>query len=80
MFLLQRLGFWGRQEVHKEFDEDNCYVGLANNRPPLSFCDLVNYHKGYMLILRPRDETYAKSVWVARTLYEPNIITSSLHF
>ena len=58
MFLLRRLGFWRMREVHEEFDEDNYYVGLVNNRPPLSFCVAVNYHEGYMLILRPGDETY----------------------
>jgi hypothetical protein len=67
-------------EVREEFDVDDHYVEHASQRPPPSFCIAVNCHEGYMLILRPGDETYVKPVWVARALSEPNFTTSSPHF
>ena len=38
-----------------------------------------NCHEGYMLILRPRDESHAKLVWMARALSQLNFVTSSPH-
>ena len=67
-------------EVCEEFDVDDHYIGPANNRPPPSFHIAVDCHEGYMPILRPRKETYAKLVWVARALSKPNFATSNLHF
>jgi hypothetical protein len=67
-------------EVREEFDMDDHYVGPASSRPPPSFRIAVDCHEGYMLILRPGDETYAKPVWVARALSNPNFVTSSPHF
>jgi hypothetical protein len=40
----------------------------------------VDCHEGYMLILRPGEETYVKPVWVARVLSKPNFATSSPRF
>ena len=59
---------------------DNHYVGLASNRPPPSFHIAMDCHEGYMLILRPGDEIYAKPVWVARALSKLNFATSRPHF
>jgi hypothetical protein len=70
----------GNGEVREEFDVDDHYVGPASQRPPPSFRIAVDCHEGYMLILRPGDETYVKPVWVARALSEPNFTTSSPHF
>ena len=93
--LILRHGFWpqncvnvqaletsllGNEEVHKEFDIDDHYVGLASNRPPPFLRMAMDYHEGYMLILHPRDETYAKPVWMAKTLSKPNFATSNPHF
>ena len=41
---------------------DDHYVGLANNCLPPSFRIGVDCHEGYMLNLRPGDETYKASV------------------
>jgi hypothetical protein len=49
-------------EVCEEFDVDDHYVGHASQRLPPSFRIAVDCHEGYMLILRPGDETYAKPV------------------
>ena len=68
------------REVHEEFNEDNQYIGPANNRPQLSFCVAIDCHEGYMLILCHEAETYAKQVWVVRTLSRSNFITSSPRF
>ena len=67
-------------EVREEFYVDNHYVKPASNRPLPSFRIAVDCYEGYMLILHPRDETYAKLVWVARALSKPNFITSRPHF
>ena len=67
-------------EVRKEFDVDDHYVGLANQRLPPSFRIVVDCHENYMLILCPRNETYAKRVWMARALSKPNFAISSNHF
>ena len=67
----------GNREVHEEFEEDDHYVGLVSNCPPLSFCVALNCHGSYMLSLRHEDETYAKLVMVARALSRPNFVTSS---
>jgi hypothetical protein len=67
-------------DVREEFDVDDHYVGLASQRPPPSFRIAVDCHEGYMLILRPGDETYVKPMWVARALSEPNFTTSSSYF
>ena len=64
-------------EVCEEFDVDDHYVGPASNRPPPSFHIALDCHEGYMLILHPRDETYAKPVWVARVLTKPKFAISS---
>lgn len=66
-------------EVHEEFDDDTYYVGFAKKCPRLFFCVVVHYRGGYMLILHPRDETYAILVWATRTLSQANMVTSSLH-
>jgi len=63
-----------------KFNKDDHYIGPTSTRPPLSFHVAVNYHEGYMLILRLGDETYAKQVWVAKALSQPNFVTSSPHF
>ena len=68
------------REVREEFDVDDHYIGPASNRPPPSFHIAVDCHERYMLILHPRDETYAKLMWVARALSKPNFATSSPHF
>jgi hypothetical protein len=70
----------GNGEVREEFDVNDHYVGPASQRPPPSFRIAVDCHEGYMLILRPGDETYVKLVWVAKALSEPNFTTSSPHF
>jgi hypothetical protein len=70
----------GNREVCEEFDVDDHYVGLASNRLPSPFRIAMHCYEGYMLILRLGDETYAKLVWVARTLSKPNFATSSPHF
>ena len=70
----------GNEEFREEFDVDDHYVGPVSNRPPPSFRIAVDCHEGYMLILRPGDETYAKPVWVARALSKPNFATSNPHF
>ena len=67
-------------EVREEFDVDDHYVGPANNCPPPSFRIGVDCLKGYMLILRPGDETYARLVWVAKPLSKPNFAISNPHF
>ena len=70
----------GNGEVRKEFDVDDHYARLASNHYPSSFCIAVDCHEGYMLILCPVDETYAKPGWVARALSKPTFATSGLHF
>ena len=80
MFTHQRLGFWTMWEICEEFGKDDHYAGLAKNCSPPSFCVKANDHKGYMLILHPRDEIYAKLVWMARALSQPNFWISSPHF
>ena len=67
-------------EVCEAIDVDDHYVRSASNRSPPSFRVTVDCHESYMLILRPRDDTYAKPVWVARVLSKPNFATSSPHF
>ena len=49
-------------EVQEEFDVDDHYVEPASIRLPSSFHITVDCHEGYMLILRPVDEKYAKPV------------------
>ena len=58
----------------------NHCVGPASNRPLPSFHFAVDCYEGYMLVLRLRDETYAKLVWVAKALSKSNFATSSPHF
>ena len=70
----------GNGEVREEFDVDDHYVGHVSNHPLPSFRIAIDCHEGYMLILRSRDETCAKPVWVARALSKPNFATSSPHF
>ena len=67
-------------EVCEAFDVDDHYVGPASKRSPPSFRITVDCHESYMLFLRPRDDTNAKPVWVARVLSKPNFATSSHHF
>jgi hypothetical protein len=67
-------------EVREEFDTDDHYVGPASQRPLPSFRIAVDCHEGYMLILRPWDETYVKPVWVTRALSKPKFTTSNPHF
>lgn len=52
----------GNGEVCKEFDEDEHYIGLASIRSLPSFRVAVDCHKGYMLLMYPRDETYVRPV------------------
>ena len=68
-----KASFLGSEEVREEFDADDHYLGPVSNRPPSSFRIVMNCHDGYMLILHPRDKTYAKAVWVARALSKSNL-------
>ena len=70
----------GNGEVREEFEVDDHYVGPASNRPPPFFRIAVDGHEGYMFILHPRDETYAKPVWVARGLSKLKFATSNPQF
>ena len=67
-------------EVHKEFDEDDHYIGHASNRLLPSFCVAMDCLEGYVLILRHGDETYAKPVCVAKALSQTHFETSNPHF
>ena len=71
---------FGNREVREKFDVDDHYIRLASNRPLPSFRIVVDCHEGYMLILQLGDETYAKSLWVARTLSKSIFATSSPYF
>jgi hypothetical protein len=70
----------GNEEVCEEFDMDDHYVGSASQRSPPSFRIAVDCHEGYILILRPEDEIYAKPMWVVRALFKPNFATSNPYF
>ena len=59
---------------------NNHYIGYVSNRPPPSFRIAVDYHKDYMIILHPRDETYAKPMWVTKVLFKSKFVTFGLHF
>ena len=80
MYKLRRFVFLRNGQVCEEFDMNDHYVEPANQRPPPSFRIVVDCHEGYMLILCPGDETYAKPVCVAKVLSKPNFATSRLHF
>ena len=70
----------GNGEVCEEFDVDDHNVGCVSNCPPPSIRIAIDCHKGYMIILRLGDETYAKLVWIAKALSKPNFATSNSHF
>lgn len=72
--------FLGSGEVCEEFDKVDQYVGPANKYPLSILHARGDCHEDDMLILRPRLETYAKSTKVARVLFQPNFVTSNLHF
>ena len=56
----------------------NLPPGLGRNQGGLLLA--VDCHESYMLILHLGDETYAKTVWMARALFQPNFGTSSPQF
>lgn len=54
--------FFGNGDVCKEFAVDKHYIGLERNRLALSFCVDINYHEGYMVLVRVRDEELPKPI------------------
>ena len=63
--------FFDNKDVHEEFAMNEHYVGLARNRPALSFRIGVDCHEGYMVLIRARDEEHPKSLWLVKILSSP---------
>lgn len=78
MHKLQMLAFWEIKRFVRSLMWTTIMLGPASNPP--YFHIAVDCHKGYMLILRPGNETYAKPVWVGRVLSKSKFATSSLIF
>jgi hypothetical protein len=77
------VGLLDNGEVHKEFDEDNHYVGHASNCLLPSFCVAMDCHEGYMLILHHGDDctcwdTNHNFCWRVDFKHGPSWITYSI--
>ena len=59
---------------------DDHYVGPARNCPTPSFRVVVDYYKGYMVLVRPRDEEHPKPILLVKTLSLPILFPTSQNF
>lgn len=54
--------FFTNRDVHEEFAVDKHYIGFARNWPAPSFHMGVDCYKGYMVLVRARDEEHPKPI------------------
>jgi hypothetical protein len=64
--------FLANGDVCEEFVVDEHDVGSARNRSTSSFC-VVDYHKGYMVLVHAGDEGHSKRIWLVKVLSSPNL-------
>ena len=59
-------------DVPEEYDEDERFVGQAQDRPLESFRVNRDLCEGYFVAIRPSEEDRQRLVWIASPLSNPN--------
>jgi hypothetical protein len=66
--------------LREEFLEDESFIGAVGEQPCPSFRVARDVYEGYMLLIRPGDETNPKPIWVVLDVSDPVLMSTSEHF
>jgi hypothetical protein len=72
--------FFSNEDIHEEFAMDKHYVGFVRNRLVSSFCVVVDFHEGYMVLICVGNKEHCKPIWLVKVLLSPNFVRTSLNF
>ena len=64
--------FTETSDVREEFDEDEHFVGQAQDHPVESFRVNQDLYEGYFMAVHPSNEDKQHHVWITRALSNPN--------
>ena len=60
--IVSNIMFFNIWNIRDEFDANEHYVGHAYDHLASSFCVIVDFHKGYMVLVRTIDEEHPNPI------------------